>query len=128
MGYDLYTAVGDDTYRLNFQSMTVVRQALGLAGVVNEEWIKFRLDAPEDPLSLQLPAGEGIPLFKFCLNESAWLSERECRLLAEGLRDVVQLTREGISPTEDEERLYALFEDFALYCERASQRGGFYVR
>lgn len=128
MGYDLCIARGEDRYHLNVSGMGLVRQALAIAGVVNEEWIRCRLDAPSDARTLELPTGEGVPLFKLCLNEGALLSERECRLLAQGLRDLVTLTREAISATEEEERSYLQFEDLARFCERASQLGGLYVR
>lgn len=106
MGYDLCTAHGDGRYHLNVSGMGLVRQALAIAGVVNEAWIRFRLDVPPDAVSLELPVGDGVPMFKLCLNEGALLSERECRLLAHGLRGLVGITREAISATEEEERWY----------------------
>ncbi|HVK68892.1 MAG TPA: hypothetical protein VM694_30750 [Polyangium sp.] len=147
MGYDLYradhpilrgegavaTEAPDDAryLRLDVGAMERVREALANVGVLNESYLRPLIPTEgaerDRALRIQAPEGEGVPLFKLCFNDGAWLSERECALTAAGLRAMLGATRAKLEPLEHERELFALLESFVVFCEGCAAAGGFFV-
>lgn len=140
MGYDMSLVKTGDYFRANIWAMGMLRQVMYQAGVDCETVSLRTTQEREDG---EQYSAEGTLLTCFGSNDGWLVRPEECREIAEKLRkhNVTEYQEIDFSPgakpkpgepfpirtAQLDDDLKQYIQEFADYCERTAEEGGFYV-